>query len=164
MKKVYVDAVELAKREILSVMMHEDYEIISAGTTVHSMEVTLKKDYQHYADYHDLHFIFDDAVPSVKFYTVPQVDIIARDSLGGFIGSIGQVFDIESDASICYINKDLEAFIIAENAKVFVQNIESWKKNLKPYNKISFYRFKKEAENELAFVSLPKGRIGEEYN
>lgn len=67
----------------------------------------------------------EDATPSVDFYTVPQVDIIATDSVGGFIGSIGQTFDIESDAPICYIIKDLESFIIAENGKDFLQNIES---------------------------------------
>lgn len=160
-EKIYLDAIELAEREIFSVIIDEDYEVILAGTTINSMEVVFKKDYQNYADYYDVHFIFDDAIPKVKFYTVPRVDIVATDSLGGFIGSIGQTFDIDSDVPICYINKDLETFIIAEKGSTFLRNIETWKKDLKPYEKITFYRSRTDAESKLAFIDLPKGPIGE---
>lgn len=164
MKKIYLDAVELAQRGFFSVMMNEDYKVIPAGATINSMEITFKKDYQNYAEQYDLHFIFEDDLPSVKFYTVPQVDIVATDSQGGFIGSIGQTFDIKSDAPICYINKDLEAFIIAENGNEFLENIQNWKENLEPFDEITFYRSKNEAENELEFFDLPKGPIGENIN
>lgn len=163
MKKVYLDAVELSEREIINVIMDEDVEVISAGATIQAMEVAFKEDYTHIAAHYDLHFIFDDAIPSIDFYTVPQVDIVATDSLGGFIGSIGQGFDIESDAPICYMNKDLEAFILAENGRSFLENIASWKKNRKPYHKITFYRSKAEAERDLEFVDLPQEPIGEKF-
>lgn len=161
MKKVYLDSVEMQEREILSVIMDEEVEVILAGTTVQSMAVAFKEDYQHFSADYDLHFIFDDAIPSVDFYTVPQVDIVATDSLGGFIGSIGQAFDIESEAPICYVDKNLEAFILAENGQAFLENIASWKTNRQPHDKISFYRSKAEAERELEFVDLPQGPIGE---
>lgn len=83
-----------------------------------------------------------------------QNNIIAIDSEGGFIGSLGQQFDLECDAPICYINRDLECFIVSENAAEFLKNIESWKKNLKLYDKVTFYHSKTEAERELQFIDL----------
>ena len=119
------------------------------------MEVSNKNDeYQRYADAYDIQFIFDDCVPKLRFYTVPLVDIVAKDSDGGFIGSLGQQFDLENDSPICYINKDLECFIVSENGKKFLENIESWKKNLIPYDKITFYTSKEEAESKLDFFDL----------
>lgn len=161
MGKVYLDAVELAECEILSVIIDGDDEVISVGTTVHSMDVAFKNDYQIYADTYDIHFIFDDNIPNIEFYTNPQIDIIAVDSAGGFIGAVGDSFDIESDAPICYINQKLECFVIAKNGKEFIENVASWKKNLKLFNEIVFYPSKVEAEKELSFVELPQGRIGE---
>lgn len=161
MEKIYLDAVELKEREILRVITDGERKAVTAGTTISAMDVDFKKDYQHYAENEDLHFIFEDFLPKPKFYTVPHVDIIAVDSVGGFVGSLGQTFVIEADAPICYINKELESFIVAENGRDFVKNIASWKKRLKPYDKITFYRSKAEAEKELRFMDLPKGRIDE---
>lgn len=161
MGKVYLDAEELAEREIISVLIDGEEEVVFTGTTIQSMDVTFKKDYQVYEDLYDIHFIFEDNLPTIKFYTNPQVDIVAIDSLGGFIGAVGESFDIESSAPICYINQELECFLIAENAKEFSQNIASWRKNLKPYNNITFYVSKIEATQELRFIELPKGQIGE---
>lgn len=162
MGKLYVDAVEMQKRTIIGVCTDGDDEVILAGTTISSMAIDFKKDYQKYSDYYDLHFIFDDYIPAINFYTVPQIDIIAIDSIGGYIGGIGQSFDIDNDAPICYINKELDCFIIAKNGKEFLHNIKSWKNNLKPYDKITFYSSKIEAEKKLEFIDLPKGLIGED--
>lgn len=137
MRKVYLDITELTIGAI-SVFV-KDAEIILAGTTINSMGVNDKnEEYQRYAKDHDIQFIFDDCVPNLEFYTVPQADIIAKDSVGGFIGTVGGQCDLESDVPICYINKDLECFIISENGAEFLRNVESWKKNLKPYDKIIF--------------------------
>ena len=86
---------------------------------------------------------------------------MAKDSRGGFIGTVGQSCDLESDATICYINKDLECFIISENGADFLSNIESWQNNLKPYDKITFYPSKEEAEMELEFIDLSEIGIDE---
>ncbi|WP_245975473.1 hypothetical protein [Oceanobacillus chungangensis] len=66
------------------------------------------EEYQKYANDYDIQFIFDDDIPHLEFNTVPYVDIMAIDSNGGFIGTVGQQCDLESDAPICYINRDLE--------------------------------------------------------
>ena len=152
MRKIYLDRTEFTGA--IGVFL-EDAEIITAGTTIYSMSVNDRNDeYQRYAKDYDIHFIFDDCIPHLEFYTVPQVDIMAKDSKGGFIGTIGQSCNLESDAPICYINKDLECFIISENGADFLSNIESWQNNLKPYDKITFYYSKAEAEMELEFIDL----------
>ncbi|WP_337017980.1 hypothetical protein [Oceanobacillus massiliensis] len=133
----------------------EDSEIISAGTTINSMDVHgSNEEYQTYANDYDIQFIFDDDIPHVEFFTVPHVDIMAKDSKGGFIGIVYQQCDSESDAPICYINRDLECFIISENEEDFLSNIGTWQVNMKPYDKITVYRSKAEAETELEFIDL----------
>lgn len=154
MSKVYLDTTELQLSGISFVGI-EDTEIILAGTIINSMDINEKNDeYQRYADDYDIQFIFDDCIPSLRFYTVPLVDIVAKDSDGGFIGSLGQQFDLESDSPICYINKELECFIVSKNITGFLENVESWKKNLMLYDKITFYTSKGEAESKLEFFNL----------
>ncbi|AVR00289.1 hypothetical protein OBCHQ24_15165 [Oceanobacillus iheyensis] len=152
MRKVYLD--RTAFTGAIGVNL-EDTEIISAGTTIYSMGVYDRNvEYQRYANDYDIQFIFDDAIPHLEFFTVPHVDIMAKDSKGGFIGTVYQQCDSESDAPICYINRDLECFIISENVEDFLSNIGIWQDNMKSYDKITVYRSKAEAEAELEFIDL----------
>ena len=152
MRNIYLDRTQFTGAISVS---SKDTGIILAGTTIYSMSVDDKnEEYQRYADDYDIQFIFDDYIPHLEFYTIPHVDIMAKDSRGGFIGTIGQSCDLESNAPICYINKDLECFIISESGTDFLSNIESWQNNLKPYDKITFYRSKVEAEMKLEFIDL----------
>lgn len=150
MRKIYLDKTGLSGVAIS--LYISDAEVIPAGTTVYSMGVGSKNEkYQRYADVYDIHFIFDDDITEPGFYTVPQVDILARDSEGGFIGTIGEESDLDSDAPICYINNCKECFIIAKSGKELINNAASWKSNMKPYSGITFYSSKSEAEKELEF-------------
>ena len=152
MRKIYLDKTEL--KGCVAVFI-SDAEVIPAGTTVYSMNIGSKnEEYQKYADVYDIHFIFDDDVPEADFYTVPQVDILARDSKGGFIGTIGQESDLDSDAPICYINNRHECFLIARSGKEFLDVEASWKSNMEPYSGITFYSSKSEAEKELEFFDI----------
>ena len=86
MRNIYIDRTEFTGA--ISVFS-KDTEIISAGTTIYSMSVgDRNEEYQRYANDYDIQFIFDDYIPHLEFYTVPQVDIMAKDSRGGFIGTI----------------------------------------------------------------------------
>lgn len=148
MRKVYLD-----RKELPGAVNIEDTEIISAGTTIFSMSVNDRnEEYQRYANNYDIQFIFDDNIPNIEFFTVPHVDILAKDSKGGYIGTVGQQCDLRSDAPICYINRELECFIISENGEDFLSNTESWQDNLKPYDKITVYRSKEEAKRELEII------------
>ena len=83
MRKVYIDRIKF--NGCIAVLV-PDAEVISAGTTVYPMDVEYKnEEYQKYADRYDIHFIFYDDVPNPDFYSVPQVDIFARDSEGGLL-------------------------------------------------------------------------------
>lgn len=152
MQKVYLDRTKFTGAICVNLI---DTEVIPAGTTIFSMSVHDKNnEYQKYANDYDIQFIFDDDIPHLEFYTVPFVEIMAKDSKGGFIGTVGQQCDLDSDAPICYISRDLECLIISENGKEFLSNRESWHDNLKPYDKITVYRSKAEAEMELEFIDL----------
>ena len=150
MNKVYLDVTEIDK-----IVFITDTKVIKAGTTIYHMSSNEKnKIYQQYADDYDIHFIFDDDIPKLSFYTVPQVDVFATDSEGGLIGTIGSMTDLESNSSICYINKNKKCFLIANNAKEFLERPNNWKNNLQPYNEIVFYDSKLEAEKELRFINI----------
>lgn len=128
---------------------------MAAGTTIYSMPCNTKNDkYEKYAKEYDIHFIFSDIIPHINFYTIPQVDIMATDSLGGFIGTIGRQSDLESDAPICYIDKDKTCYLIASNGAEFLAKVSEWRNNLMPYNDIVFYSNKLAAENELEFIDI----------
>ena len=152
MNKVYLD---VTKRENCAAIFIEDTEVIKSGTTVYHMNSNDKNEtYQQYADEYDIHFIFDDNIPKVSFYTVPQVDVFATDREGGLIGTVGSMTDLQSDLPICYINKNREGFLIATSGKEFLETTTNWKNNLKPYNEVIFYKSKLEAEKELRFINF----------
>lgn len=107
MNKLYVDVTELDKCVCIAV---KDKEVIKAGNIVYSM--SSNENYQQYADNYDIHFILDDDIPELSFYTVPQVDVFATYSEDGLIGTVGSMTDLESDSPICYINKNKKCFLL----------------------------------------------------
>ena len=154
MKKIYLDITQL--NDPTSIWM-KDTEIVRAGTTVYTMSVKDKNtEYQRYADEYDIHFIFDDDIPKIDFYTIPQVDIVATDSEGGYIGSVGQVFDLESDAPICYIDKEQNCYLLANSGKEFLEKASNWKMELEAYKQIELFVSKKDAEKEYEFFEFSR--------
>lgn len=152
MNKVYLD---MTKRANCPAIWIKDTEVITSGTTVYHMNSNDKNEtYQQYADEYDIYFIFDDNIPKVSFYTVPQVDVFATDSEGGLIGTVGSMTDLQSDLPICYINKNKECFLIATSGKEFLEITNNWKNNIKPYNEVVFYASKLDAERELRFINI----------
>ena len=153
--KIYIDATE---QGCTSVWM-KDTEIIPAGTTVYSMPVKHKnEEYERFAKEYDIHFIFNDNIPVIDFYTIPRVDIFATDSAGGYIGTIGKMTDFESDASICYINKEKNCYLICKEGKNFLQVVSFWKEVLEPYEEIIFYASKMDAISKNKFIDLSEYR------
>ena len=150
-KKVYLDAIEAG---CTSVWM-KDTEIIQAGTTVYSMSVKHKnEEYERFAKEYDIHFIFEDNIPVIDFYTIPRVDIFATDSNGGYVGTVGKTTDLESDAPICYIDKNKSCYLITEKGTEFLKSVSSWRENLITYEEIEFYNSKEDAMQEKAFLKL----------
>lgn len=152
MKKLYFDETE--NNKCIGIFM-TDVEIISAGTTIYAMPITDKNyQYQEIAHHYDIHFIFEDNIPMIPFYTVPQIDIMATDSNGGFIGTLGHLSDLSSQSPICYIDINRQCYLIAPNGPAFLQNLSHWKNNLVPYNDVLFYDSKASAQKALDFITL----------
>lgn len=79
-------------------------EIIQAGATIYSMPVKYKNQYEMIESENEIFFIFDDSILQVDFYSVPRIDIFAKDNQGGYFGTVGTITDIEdTDAPICYM-------------------------------------------------------------
>ena len=110
------------------------------------------EEYQRFAEEYDIHFIFEDHVPGIDFYTIPMVEIFALDNAGGYIGSVGQSVDLEQDIPICYIDKEKKCYLIATSGKEFLENVCQWKKNLVPYSEIEFLKSLEEAKEKFEFV------------
>jgi hypothetical protein len=150
MKKVYLDTTQSSM--CISVYA-KDAEVVLSGTTIYSMSVKEKNsEYQRFADEYDINFIFDDNVPNVDFYTIPMVDIFATDSRGGYIGSLGQVTDLQDNIPICYIDKDKKCYLIADNGNDFVTNACSWKSNLTEYTDIEIFNSLSAAQEKYEFL------------
>ena len=128
MNKVYLDVTKRENCPAICVAV-KDMEVIISGSTVYHIDSNNKNEtYQQYAKEYDIHFIFDDDIIELSFYTVPQVDVFATDSK--------------------------ECFLIANSGKEFLETIKSWKNNLKPYNGVIFYESKLEAKKELKFINI----------
>lgn len=157
MKKVYLD--QTSSSMCVSIYM-KDTEIIPAGATISSMSVKHKNsEYERYAEEYDIHFIFDDAIPVLDFYTIPQVDIFATDSRGGYIGSLGEMVDLDGKAPICYIDGKKHCYRIAENARTFFENAKNWYQLLTPCDNVELYASQAEAAGKYEF--LDRASIGQ---
>lgn len=156
MKKVYLDQTQLDS--CVGVFMR-GAEVIPAGATICAMSPKHRNsEYQRYAEEYDIHFIFTDALPEVDFYTVPQVDIVAADSRGGFLGSLGGGFDRES--RICYIDRDRNCFLSSRSGGELLKNPENWRDTLSPCDEVVFFSSVEEAGETYEFLdltALPKG-------
>lgn len=145
MKKLYLDCTGLSGAIGVSV---PDAEIALAGTTIHSLSVRDRnEEYQRFADDYDIHFIFEDAIPEISFYSVPSLEILANDSKEGFIART-------NDEAVLYINQNLDCFLIANSWEEFLENKLSWPSNMTPYNGLTFYQSKEDAEKDLDFIDL----------
>lgn len=154
MKKVYFDQTEATA--CMSVIVR-DAQVIPAGATVSSMPVRHKNsEYQRYGDEYDIQFIFDDNVPQIDFYTIPQIDIFATDSKGGYIASLGQNVDLDSDAPICYIDIDRKCFVVAPNGREFLNRVKQWKTLMTPCTDVEFFASREEASAKYEFLDREK--------
>lgn len=130
-----------------------DAEVFPAGTSVNSMSVRHKNsEYQRFSEEYGIHFIFDDKVPKVDFYTIPKVEIFAVDSEGGYIGSLGQATNLQGDIPICYIDKDKKCYLIADNGRDFVTNACNWRSKMTLYTDIEFFKSQKAAQKKYEFL------------
>ena len=128
---------------------------IPAGTSIFSMPDTEKNSkWKSFADKYDIHFIFDEDIPEVNFYAVPQFHIMATDSSGGLIGIIGGKDSLNTHLPIGYVSSKHECFLVSSSGFSFLENINQWKQLLKPYNALMLFSSKEMAKQEKNFLDL----------
>lgn len=141
-KILYIDVEQLYRRYggvpgfCITNDLGKAQEPVCTGKVILSMTVTEKQEkaYQILAEEYDVRFIFDDAIPKLEFYPIPQLGIFAIDSLGGCFGSTNVVVDIsEENAPIYYVNNELQYYYLAANLLAFIQLVvfqPEWKKGI----------------------------------
>ena len=150
MKKIYYNTTQSSK--CFGIIM-EDAEIVLAGTPIYSMPIELKnEEYEEFAKEYDIHFIFEDNLPNIDFYTVPMVEVFANDSLGGYIGSLGKPTNLQDDIPVCYIDINKNCYIISNNGEDFINNAPHWKEKLIPYTDIEFFNSFEDASKKYEFL------------
>lgn len=151
MNTMYLD---ITDNSCMSVFV-KDVNIVPAGTTVYSMQVKDKNDeYDALARRYDIHFIFDDDIPAIDFYSVPHIDIMASDSQGGFLGTMGEVSGLDDSAPICYIDSNKKIYIIASDFRELLKNPDGWRERCTPCEEAAIFTSKEEAMKKLKFVDL----------
>lgn len=152
MKKLYLDRTQLTSCTAVFV---SDAQVIDAGATVNAMPVKDKdKEYERFAREYGIHFLFEDNIPAVDFYTIPQFDIFAVDGKGSFLGSVGEGFEPGNRAPICLVDKNRRCYLVASNFREFISCAAYWAENLRPFHDIVFYPSKSAAKKELEFIDI----------
>lgn len=135
-------------------------DIIFTGVSVNSMPLSVKrKEGEAYADFarkYDIHFIFDDEIQEIDFYTVPRIDIAAVDSDGGYIASVGQPFDLTDKVPLVYISKARECYLITEDSRKFLSLVAGWKAEFTPFSGIKIYDSKDSARADFEIIDFEK--------
>lgn len=156
MKKLYVDMSEI--KGGFGIADEDDTEILMSGVIIESMPIEERneniKEYLKYKEKYDIRFIFDDDIPNISFFTIPEFYIIASDSDGGYIGGIGIDFELWDSNPIYYISSELKCYLINKSSKKFMKSPRGWRSSLMPCDKITIYKSKAEAEKYVNFLDI----------
>ena len=145
-KKVYFDQ---SKSDGPTAVFSTEAEYIPAGTMINAMPIRHKQEVlQRFSEALDIHFIFEDRIPWVDFYAVPYLEVIASDSEGGWIGTLGE------DAPVVYVDSNRKCWQIAENIPMFSFIMPGWKREMIPYDGLKIYASAEAAKAELEFVKI----------
>ena len=152
---IYYDSEEFEKGLCSDAFVMKNMKPIPAGTSIFSMPDTEKnRKWKSFADKYDIHFIFENDIPEVDFYSVPQFHIMATDSNGGLIGIIGGKDSLNTHLPIGYITHDRDCFLIASSGYSFLENIDCWKQLRKPYEALKLFDSKDMAKKEVTFLDF----------
>lgn len=142
----------------IGVISENGETIVLTGVSVNSMSLSVKQKegeaYDDFARKYGIHFIFDDCIPEIDFYSIPQIEIAATDNDGGFIASVGEPFSLRDPVPLIYISADRKAYLITEDSSEFISIASKWRERLTPYDGISLYASKEDARKEYPIIDL----------
>ena len=147
-KKIYYD---ISDSDGPTAIFSTEAEYIPAGAVVNAMPIRHKQEvFRRFSEALDIHFIFEDRIPWVDFYSVPYLEIIATDAEGGWIGTLGE------DAPVVYIDADRKCWKIADNLHLFLTVTPGWKRSMTPCDMLKIYPSMEAAKEELEFIDISK--------
>ena len=140
-KTVYIDREQPCLQNVAAAFFITDEEgkqvnIDFTGKTILSMPAKDKSEkvFEILANKYDVHFIFNDNIPQIKFYPVPELVIFATDSLNGYFCSTNPNVNIsEENSPIYYIDEKLNYYYLASSLQAFLNIIvfcTEWKEKL----------------------------------
>lgn len=134
--------------------------IVFTGVSINSMPLSVKrKEGEVYADFakkYGIHFIFDDDIPDIDFYSVPRLDIGAKDDVGGFIASVTEPFSLSDPISLVYISPDRQCYLITKDATEFLSIVSEWRDRLIPFDGVTLYASKEKVKQEYEIIDFEK--------
>lgn len=83
-----------------------------------------------------------------------MIEIFATDSMGGYIGSLGQVTDLQGDIPVCYISADKKCYLAAANGREWLKNIGWWRQELTLFKEIEFFESFEAALEKKEFLDI----------
>jgi len=132
--------------------------VIPVGVKINAMPMSVKNKeweiYQQFARDNDVHFLFEDNLPTIDFYAVPQVEIAATDSVGGLIASVGEDFSLSHSVPLIYISPQRKCFLITADSTQFLSIASQWKEHLVPYDGVMLYASKEAAKADFPIVNI----------
>ena len=149
-KRVYID--KGTHPGIISYFM-SDYEPVWAGTTIYSMPETENNTVcQKLSAQYDVQFLFDGDIPEMSFYSVPWIEIFAKDSQGGYFAGLGGVPDLDEAGIILYIDIDRKVFKLADNLRQFVEEPDECKKHRTDFRDVAIFESREKAYEKFEFI------------
>ena len=148
--------VDLTKTEgCIGILPENGETIVLTGVSVNSMPLSVKqREGELYADFakkHGIHFIFDDDIPEIDFYSVPRLDIGARDNDGGFIASVSESFSLSDSICLVYISPDRKCYLLTKDATEFLTIVSDWR-----YDGVTLYPTKDKAREKYEIIDFEK--------
>ena len=137
--------------------------IILTGVSVYSMPLSVKRKeseaYDDFAQKYGVHFIFDDCIPEIDFYTVPKIEVAATDGDGGFIASVGEPFSLRDSVTLIYISAERKAYLITKDSSKFLSIASGWKETLTAYDGIALYASKEDARKDYPIIDFEQTEV-----
>ena len=117
MRTIYFDMGELNRFGALGLLSSEA-KVLPAGTVIHTEQAKIRKElpqYQEMAKRAGVFFFFEDEdIPNAPFFTVPYMELVARDRDGRWYGraeSIGDgVYCVTPDGAVFLVSEGMERF------------------------------------------------------
>lgn len=124
-------------------------EIVPAGTAVSTMPLHYRNaEYQRFSEELDIHFFFGNDKPDIDFFTVPYLEIVARDSMGGYFALS------EEELPVWYLDRGKQCYFIAANLSAFRNLGADWRRNMVKSDEVMVFSSKEAAQEVLEFLEV----------